>query len=727
MSSHATGPAVLRYASEVTVVSRQTVRARGPLASHRVIALVCALALSGVNTSAHAHFPHDPVLALGVSPDFENDRTLFVATFPELNWSNRDILRSTDGGKAWGKLPNGMDNRFDFSSIRVSPNFTVDHAVFAATRGDGIYRSLDSGDHWILSNAGLINLNVKDLKIGKLSNTAYTLFAAVSPGGIYRRASSDNTWAQVLSPSVSVNVIATSPDYAADSTVMTTDMTGRLRMSNDAGNTWTDLGSPAGAIIYDIAIAPGNSKEIFLAAAHNLIFYSSDSGRTFVNKGANLPLESINNISVSPNYLIDHTVFCTGVTRSVYKSTDSGNSWTLYTSGAAITHQTAAVNEFSELQVSNTFASDHAVFMSAFDGLFISTTGGITWVQSQTRAKLTPGLALSPNFANDQSVLATSYYGAGIAFSGNGGSQWEIRSRGWPTPAVSNPSFAIDFVQNHVGPPMAVATKNFSYIGFSSDFGAAWQMKQIPDLPAIFPGPVYPTVLGLSPAFDTDGEIYLGTIAHGVIQSLDGGATWRANRGVPNLVTVTSLAVSPNYATDHIAFAGDLGQVWLTTNGGGSWVRTGTGSIVMRSGLKYTWIAVSPSFATDHLLLVGSNNGVYSSIDSGNTFQAIGPSEIGPATIIRQIAFSPNFGADRTVFVNVRGRGLYRVLLDAIGKVSSLQNVGVQLLESNIEFTDLRFSPTFKQDNTLMGASGGAVYRSADGGLTWAFAGSPNN
>ena len=91
--------------------------------------------------------------------------------------------------------------------------------------------------------------------------------------------------------------------------------------------------------------------------------------KTFVNKWFNLPVEAINNISVSPNYLVDHTVFCTSITRSVYRSTNSGGNWTLYDSGAGITHQTAAVNEFHQAGVSNTFSSDPAVFLSTFDRL----------------------------------------------------------------------------------------------------------------------------------------------------------------------------------------------------------------------------------------------------------------------------------------------------------------------------------------------------------------------
>ena len=60
--------------------------------------------------AANAHDPHEPVQALGVSPDYPNDKTVFVATLGELTWGYSDTLRSTDGGVTWTKLPKGMDD-----------------------------------------------------------------------------------------------------------------------------------------------------------------------------------------------------------------------------------------------------------------------------------------------------------------------------------------------------------------------------------------------------------------------------------------------------------------------------------------------------------------------------------------------------------------------------------------------------------------------------------------
>lgn len=104
-------------------------------------------------------------------------------------------------------------------------------------------------------------------------------------------------------------------------------------------------------------------------------------------------------------------------------------------------------------------------------------------------------------------------------------------------------------------------------------------------------------------------------------------------------------------------------------------------------------------------------------------------SEISAGTAIQQIEFSPNFRVDRTVFITVRGKGVMRVTLSAKNWVASLRNVAatpLKLLNQNVAFTELRLSPNYPQDSTILGASNGAVYRSTDGGENWALAGMPS-
>ena len=129
---------------------------------------------------------------------------------------------------------------------------------------------------------------------------------------------------------------------------------------------------------------------------------------------------------------------------------------------------------------------------------------------------------------------------------------------------------------------------------------------------------VYPNVISVSPQFDSDHEIYLGTRRQGLLHSINGGASWVASSDVPNVHETLTTAISPNYANDHTALLGTGdGQIWRTISSGSQWARVGATTITIHSGQQVPWVAFSPNAAVDHLALAASNNGVYVSTDLG--------------------------------------------------------------------------------------------------------------
>ncbi|WP_242447338.1 WD40/YVTN/BNR-like repeat-containing protein, partial [Nitrosomonas supralitoralis] len=561
-------------------------------------------------------------------------------------WRYDEILRTTDGGLTWTNIPNGMDHPYEFSVLRVSPKFSTDQTVFAGFKGKvGVYRSTKRGDSWEPYNTGLSPSNkiVKKMEVAE-SSTGYVLFFADGNGALFRRSNADSSWVQILDKTNKVAVIAISPNYATDKTLLIASNAGSLRKSTNGGIDWTNLGTPTGTVIYDMAIAPG-AAEIFLATPNFGIFYSKDGGSSFINKGVNLPHEAINNIAVSPNYLIDRTVFCTSLTQSVYKSTDRGDNWTLFNSHAKITGQTPLLLELTDLQISRTYATDKTVFLPVFDGLFMSKNGGIKWLQRQTRIDILTGLALSPSFHTDHKMIATTYFGKGIVISSNNGTTWS--TSGWPNPTGRKMNFFDSQIVKNLNGSQTVVSATSGGIGNSTDFGTSWSVKFVPRF--IDSKIVSFTALAASPNFASDNEIYLGTRLHGVIQTKDAGKTLRLQHGVPDTHPITSVVVSPNYANDRTAFAATRnGEVWRTQNGGVTFLRVGASSIISQGwpGQKYTWVAISPQFSTDKLVIVGTTSGIYRSTDGGTTWNKETNATVGSNAVVQQVEFSPNFAID---------------------------------------------------------------------------------
>ena len=182
---------------------------------------ILSIGITGI--SAHAHTPHDMVYAFAASPNYATDKTMFLVTDGAYTgWRYNEILRSTDGGLNWTDIPNGMNHPYEYSVLRVSPKFASDQTVFAGLKGKGgIYRSTNRGDSWEPYNTGLAasNLIVRKMEVAE-SGTDYVLFFTDANGVLFRRSSTNTNWVQVLDKTNKVTVIAISPNYATDRTLL---------------------------------------------------------------------------------------------------------------------------------------------------------------------------------------------------------------------------------------------------------------------------------------------------------------------------------------------------------------------------------------------------------------------------------------------------------------------------------------------------------------------------
>jgi hypothetical protein len=331
-------------------------------------------------------------------------------------------------------------------------------------------------------------------------------------------------------------------------------------------------------------------------------------------------------IAFSPDYANDHTALAGTSESGVFKTEDSGASWSVMNSGAS------GLN-CRKVAVSPAYASDHSVFIGTESGIFKSADGGATW--SSSGAGLPSGgcqeIAFSPDYAVDRTIFAGTGSG-NIYKTTDAGASWSLAGSPLPDRALAialSPDFAADKTI-FAGTPGAGLFK-------STDGGASWNGIDTGASGLLITG------LAISPAFGSDNTLYIGT-AGGVFKSTDGGASWSAiNSGIGGL-QITGLAVSPAFTSDKTLYAGTGAGVFKSTDGGANWTPCNSG--LAGSGAEA--LAISPAYDKDSTLFAGAPEGIFKSrgdalLVSGASFTITGSASDGGSSV-REVEVSTDGG-----------------------------------------------------------------------------------
>jgi hypothetical protein len=163
------------------------------------------------------------VWSLAISPAFGSDSTLFAGTIGD------GVFRSTDAGDSWERaspavrvIPSATGSETEtIRGLAISPTFSKDGTIFAATSVDGVLRSTDGGDSWYQVIKGLADPSVATLAISPTFDQDSTLFAGTRGGGVFRSTDGGDSWQQVnLGLTVTeVLALSLSPEFDTDRTI----------------------------------------------------------------------------------------------------------------------------------------------------------------------------------------------------------------------------------------------------------------------------------------------------------------------------------------------------------------------------------------------------------------------------------------------------------------------------------------------------------------------------
>lgn len=274
--------------------------------------------------------------AVALSPDFGNDG---VVTFGGSTWTGPDthgarLNISLDGGNSW-KEQIEVGGEY-FPAIAFSPSFVEDRTYFVAQWGAALEKIVVDDSSWTLDWDSVTALDstqlscgtffVHDVAVSPNYSKDQTLYLANSAQGLCKSVDGGESW---IKPVEELNVVAValSPAYRDDSTVIAGTTEKGLQISHDGGLSWSTPGEIPTNHWTDIVFSPNFAKdETVFASSTWGVFKSIDSGISWsaVNNGlADLYVEAL---AISPDYKNDSTVFA-GTHIGIFKSIDGGTSW----------------------------------------------------------------------------------------------------------------------------------------------------------------------------------------------------------------------------------------------------------------------------------------------------------------------------------------------------------------------------------------------------------------
>jgi photosystem II stability/assembly factor-like uncharacterized protein len=352
------------------------------------------------------------LLPLTISPDYAASRAIYGG-------ADNGLMRSTNDGMDWENVL-ACDTVYDMD---FSLNYLVDRTIYALVY-DGFYVSHDGGSSWqrVSQRFFATEYGLEEIQLSPNFSNDNILFIGPSPGyigGVYRSDDGGMSLQALPLPETGGPIFALAGTFTTYQTVFLA-FEKHLWISTDGGYNWTSLPDLPVYKVQSIRASPNFSVDqtLFIASHGEGVFRSKDGGKSWQNVTGSMSY-SLSALEISPSFAEDQTLF--GVSDAIYRSDDGGDTWSQVGEPASTSGWV--------VRMSPTYAQDRTVFVahsgSSSGGVYRSIDQGETWVElgETTFTALTPTLAISPMFADDQTLIAGDIDGP-LFISEDAGENW---------------------------------------------------------------------------------------------------------------------------------------------------------------------------------------------------------------------------------------------------------------------------------------------------------------
>lgn len=567
------------------------------------------------------------------------------------------VLKSVDGGTTW--VPTGLS--YTQSQLEIVQRIIMhpenSNVLIAATR-NGIYRTEDAGASWTLVD----NAHCYDMAFNVAEpNTIYAVgnkdVFISSDGGIVWTVLENN-----LSPETDRMSIETT---AADPNIIYVFCPySEIYMSNDAGDTWTGLTSPATVTTfygyYDrvLEVSDLNADLIFTQGLE--LARSINGGDSWQKKSVWDDWGASNYVHADGKVLLcdplDENIVYSGNDGGIFKSIDKGQTWIDISDGLRIAQP---------YRISCSFTQPEMV-LSGWQDNGSNLWDGTSW----KRVLGGDGMEVIIDYTDENRMYA-EYYNGWLNRSTNGGDTWiylPTSGGAWVTPYVMDP-------QDHL---ILYYGTGSGDIEKSINGGTSWSTK---------PANLGSEVFAITVAPSNTNYIYAASLE--VIKvSTDAGESWVNITGtLPNIgIGFNYIAVSdenPEHVWVVLSGYDDGNKVFYSDNAGSSWTNiSGTLPNVPVNCIVYE------NVSANNRVYIGTDLGVFVKDDIAADWE---PYMVGlPNVMIHELEI--NY-ANYKLYAATYGRNIWRSdLYDFIAPTLSITDIETQYCPN--EITNIFYSAT---------------------------------